>query len=587
MSIQKMTLIVLTMSSFLFADIKLKRANYIAKNVGKVVDIELIIPPQNSRLMVISVMEPSKNKQARDARFRTVEGYENIMLGLATNLHNWGKIQIRNDKLIVLKDVKITDGLTVYIDDESLVIYKKPQKPEKGLRKFREQYERKIQELENVIAAQNDRIKALEDSNASILQTLQHIEQQIQQSQQPLYSRQVVFDISYDVPPLENSYTVTVSMVNDPESTRVLQQNDTLTPGLYSIEISMPGYNTLQYDFHVEAVESPVTIQQQLQVKPRRVAFDITTNNNQEVSDCEVTLTPVDSKYWTAIEENETVKPGWYFLNIKKDGYLFEKKKIHIFPADDIYVITENLSAAKRQISFNVRDKSSGAIVTPHAIIDLSTNKPITMSSWYAINTKLKLRFTFQEYASIDKDITITSGTGPYVVDVWLHNRWKKMEFTVRYNQIEINGIKYQYNFYADGNPVEDHHISARNVNGYAYYQVMIPHSTVNFRAQLGYMYIEMPTSEFVSGMTLGRLQQTNVSTLVSHLQKLHNNGKNYEAAISALESMLQGRRFRRRWQSVSSQDKEELMQHLYSWRIKNGQWRIRLQIIIYALKKS
>ncbi|BBM87695.1 hypothetical protein [Candidatus Uabimicrobium amorphum] len=575
MSIQKMTLVVLVMSSFLFADIKLKRANYIAKNAGKVVDIELVVPMQNTRLMVISVMKPNNKRQARDARFRNVQGYENIMLGLLSNLHHWGKVQIRSEKLIVLKNIRIVDGLTVYIGDDSLVIYKKPQKPE-GWRK-------RVQKLESIIAAQNVRIQALEDANASILQRLQRLEQ----NQQPTYTRPVVFDISYDTQPVNDGYSVTATEVNNPKSTRVLKQNDTMTPGLYSIVISMPGYHTLQYDLHVEAVDSPITIQQQLQAKLRKLAFSITASSGQKLNGCRVTLTPVNSKYWSGVKEGESVKPGWYFLNIKKDGYLFEKKKIHIAPAEEAYVISEMLFGAKRQLAFNIRDKSSGAIVNPHTIVDLGTNKLVSVNTWYPTNTKVKLRFTFQEYGSVDKDIIVGSGSGPYVVDLWLNNRWRKIEFTVRYHETEMNGIKYQYSFYADGNLLEGHHVVSRNVNGYEYYTVMVPSNATHFRAQLGYKFLQVSMAEFVSGMTLGRLRQTDVTSLISHFQRLHKNGKNYEAAISALEDMLQGRRFRRRWQGMNSQDRQKFMQHLYSWRTKNGQWRIRLQIIIYALKKS
>ncbi|WP_372371093.1 hypothetical protein [Candidatus Uabimicrobium sp. HlEnr_7] len=590
MSIHKIILCILAISSsLLFADIKLKRPRFIKKNVNKTTDIELIISEQNNRLIVISLMKPNKKQQARDANFRTVKDYENIMLGLAANLNNWGKIELRSKNILVLKNIKIVDGLTIYIGSESLVIYEKPKASNWNPKAFEDlhlQYEKKIQVLENKVANQNQRIAALEKSNTDILQVLQNIQQQMNHSPQPVYPRDITFDISYNTKPIETNHVVTATLASDPQNVRVLQTGDTIVPGLYHIDISMPGYHSLQYDLHIKEEHAPVIIKKQLQAKSRKVSFNITANNVKNFSGYQVTITPVNSKYWTAIENNEAVKPGWYFLNIKKDGYTFEKdKKIHIAPNNDPYIIKEVLSTNKRQISFNIRDKNSRAIVTAYQIINSATNTKITANDWYTINTKLKLNLKFKEYGSIDTIVVVKSGQGPYIVDIWLQNHWQKLELSTRYNEMNFDGINYPFAFYANNSKIEAHHIETRTINSYYYHRVMVPSHTKNFRVTAGYLYNQISMNEFVSGMMLGRLNGIDTSNLVAHLQQLHKN-ENYGSAIGALEGMLQNYRFRRKWQKVSSQEKQTLLQHLRSWRITNGQLRIRLQIVLYAMQK-
>lgn len=588
-------LILLASTSMLFAEIKLKRPQFVKKNVGNVIDIELSVTTIKP-FSVLSLVKPSPGNEARDGHFQIIKGHENILLGIIRNLHNFGRIEVRKNNVLVLKNIRIENGLTIHISDDTLLLFKQEKVvnnwSQEQFRKFKKNQNQKHKKLQIQLNKQHNEIEKLKQANIELLKILGQLKESIvkiqQQVAKPSYGpRLVAFDMSFDIPTDKIAYVVTISPIDYPMEKQVIVQGDRVSSGTYNVDISMPGYNSIAYNLEVKESSESLLIKQVMYAKERKLAISIAHDVMPHEGDSyKVTLSPVNTKEIYEVSDGKSILPGWYNLDVQQSGYNFvAKKKIHIKPSDDVYTINQSLLAkTTRQLSFDIKDKLTGVTITPHQITNINIKTSNFQSAgWYPTGEN-HFRLTFKKYKTIEVKVNVYPGDSLLVVRVPSLTPWQKLEFNISTNEITFDNILYKYTFLVDEGAIEKHHLTLKVQRSY-HYTVMLPPNANRFKMHAGFLYTERTLNELRQGANFGRLDHLSVPKLINHLKAVVKKdvSSGDVAALRSLEGMMRTRLKRK---IRNSTEKKQLILYMKSLQLYSYEYRTRLRILMYNINR-
>jgi hypothetical protein len=154
---------------------------------------------------------------------------------------------------------------------------------------------------------------------------------------------------------------------------------------------------------------------------------------------------------------------------------------------------------------------------------------------------KYHITAIFSEFKTIEKDIELPIGEGPYIIELEVIKLVNyELRISKRYMDdtggISIDGIKYNLEIYADGARVEQHHILDLGCpGGERYIDYYAPQKTQIVRCACGFYYDDLP----IKGKPRFKdLYQIDVDRLIKHLQALSVISSATEGEMKVLESL-------------------------------------------------
>ena len=165
-----------------------------------------------------------------------------------------------------------------------------------------------------------------------------------------------------------------------------------------------------------------------------------------------------------AVSHGKKIKPGNYKLQINRPGYEFKDsdKKINVPPGIKPFLVKEQLIAKPRALSFKMSDK--GTMIQATEI--LLEGKQVKAADTFEPGKQYKMLARFRDFKTVQKTIDIVPGEAPFVVNVNMIPL-KKYEFRIAKRFFDINkglvldGIRYPFEIFVDGEQVESHQITA------------------------------------------------------------------------------------------------------------------------------
>lgn len=403
--------------------------------------------------------------------------------------------------------------------------------------------------------------------------------------------RKVDLNITYDIQPPSHlaPYKITMAPLDKPTEEKEIKPGDIIKPNSYILKIVKPAYETIEVKQHVWPDDRPYVIDQQLRAKQVPININITHNVEppSNLPAYQVSLISKKTKVLFLVTEGKRIRPGSYDLKVTQPGYSFGAiKTIDIAPSEDAYLINESLLAKNRQISFEMVDEKTRSLVDAHEVIDLKTKKKVEFRDEFEPGKKVNFRVKFKKYQTVSTTTMIPPGEGPYILPVPLVEL-QPLEFTIRKNTEKIDGIEYQYNFSVDGKELEDHHIKMEKGIGRFYYTVMVPPKAKNFRAYIGYMFLQRALARFRSGMSISRPENLSVPKLIEHLDRMAKGERGRRASLEVMEKLLKGYRNRKMLKQLHNTERDQLISYLESWKLGPAQDRVRLQVVVEAINKN
>ncbi len=230
----------------------------------------------------------------------------------------------------------------------------------------------------------------------------------------------IELEVNYDVePPVslgEKKVTLTSQMSGEAV---FLNQNTKVKPGAYQLRIEKEGYETIDATKRIYPAVAPYDIKVELQAKPvvvnAQVSFDIAPP--AELQAHVISFIPNDGGSRQQIRPGGSIKPGRYSYLVEKPGYKMRggAKDIFIEPSELPFSIEEEMEALPRRLSFDMKD-SEGNLIKPTKVI--INNFPVSFEDTFNPGEKYAMTVEFDRYQTVEQNIFITPGSGPYVLKV-------------------------------------------------------------------------------------------------------------------------------------------------------------------------
>jgi hypothetical protein len=381
--------------------------------------------------------------------------------------------------------------------------------------------------------------------------------------------RMVRAKISYDVPPPDNSQNPLVrmtSMANNDISR--LQDGDEYKPGWYMVSVEKEGYETLEKRMSIPPDDVEFNMALEMIAKTVEILIKI-SYDNAPPDPLGYTVTFVDPR--TGIGSNVThgkrIKPGAYELELSQPGYVFknQRKKIYIPPGVQPFLIEEILFAKPRSLSFEMIYRVSATqttLVRPYQIF--INYQPVRAEDSFAPG-KYAMMAKFNDYKTVQKDIIIPPGEGPYVADVEL-TKLEKYEFRVgkkyadQQGGMMIDGVRYALEIYVDGAQVEAHQISFEGAPGGLMYGSYFAAKEANtVRIVVGFYHddsLMKPQVQFRD------LTKVDIGRLISHLTDVSKSSSSTKA-LMAMDTLMKTKDDEAKIKKATVSDREKLVNFL------------------------
>lgn len=380
--------------------------------------------------------------------------------------------------------------------------------------------------------------------------------------------RMVRSKITYDVPPPDNSQNPLIRMssmaTNDIAR---LQDGDEYKPGWYMVTVEKEGYETLEKRVSIPPADDEFLMALDVVAKTVEILIKI-SYDIAPPDPLGYTVTFVDPR--TGIGSNVThgkrIKPGAYELEISQPGYVFKnlRKKIYIPPGVQPFLIEETLFAKPRTLSFDMMYKVGEKVymVKPHQIF--FNYQPVRAEDSFAPG-KYGMMAKFNEYKTVQKDVIIPPGEGPYVAEVEL-TKLDKYEFRVgkkycdQQGGMMIDGVRYALEIYVDGAQVEAHQISFEGAPGGLMYGSYFAAKDANtVRVVVGFYHddsLMKPQIQFRD------LTKVDINRLISHLTDVAKSS-NSTKALRAMDTLMKTKDDAAKIKKATNADREKLINFL------------------------
>lgn len=189
----------------------------------------------------------------------------------------------------------------------------------------------------------------------------------------------------------------------------------------------------------------------------------------------------------------------------------------------------------------------------------------------------------FKKYATIKRRIVVEHGKGPMVLKLAL-KKLKKYKFFTRKNKERLDGIKYPYEFYADGKKIEPHLVNIKKKGVFCYYTIWVDRHAKKFKIVSGYMYHEKPFYWLKGGIRT--LPGLSIPLLLKHFKRIQGRSRRgYVIAFSCLEKLLKSFYWSRKIRYLPVAEIGKLINYIEEQDFQNDQDQMRARLLVEALE--
>lgn len=380
--------------------------------------------------------------------------------------------------------------------------------------------------------------------------------------------RPIKLEITYDVPPGED-FPLPPYQLRLTRGADVLRVHtgDELVPGEYHAEVTKDAYEPIRKTADIPPGEGVYDLKFELQAKTVQLLINITYDIELPPGSSPVVVTLVDNLgQGRTVTHGNWITPGEYHLEISQPGYEFKtpKKPFRVSPRTNPHWITESLYAKRRTLSFGMMYKApDGPKMVPAKMV-LVDHREVTSTELFDVGKKLNVIQKFLEYKTVQQDIVIPPGEGPYVVDAELV-KLEKCELSINKKFANPNatkdydGVLYEVEIYADGQRVEPHQIVFDSESGAVRVFTFYAPKNMQGLQVASAFYNEL---KYSPPYRFSDFRNINVNQLIAHLESLANSNKKNEV-LSRLESMLRDSQDKERLKGMNDTDIEKLANFL------------------------
>ncbi|MEW6571848.1 MAG: hypothetical protein AB1390_11890, partial [Nitrospirota bacterium] len=327
--------------------------------------------------------------------------------------------------------------------------------------------------------------------------------------------------ITFDIPPgeeLGQNYRLTLAPFAKLDAQKEIHDGEEVSPDAYKLRIIKEGYH--EYYEEKIFIFRPLTIEQKLLAKPVSILFDITHDVLPSANHPSYQVTLIAGGYPLDITNTKQIKPGRYCLDIRQAGYKFNKKEIYIAPSTHPFKIKEKLIAtddkrselAGRDLSLHLEHQD--IVYVPYEV--LVNGKKLSWADTFQPGSELDMVFKFERFETRKEKVKILPGVDRQVVCVPLVPLVKYEIRVARKN--ELDGIKYEYLFFSDNQPIDPHLIQIKfSLPSQFRCSVMVRNESKAFKVLYGYLYAEIP---FWQDRGL-YLRDISIAKFVEHLEEV------------------------------------------------------------------
>lgn len=399
-----------------------------------------------------------------------------------------------------------------------------------------------------------------------------------------LIKEKISYDVAMRESPENQPYKITMAPIDKPTAEKVTKEGDMIKPGSYIMRITKECYEPVESRKHIWPAEQPMVLEQQLVAKQVTLKVNIVYDIEPPAGLDPYSVSLIDkvSSIPRFVPDGGKVKPGSYYLDVQRPGYSFGPKvDIDIEPSEQPYHINKKLLAKPRRISFDMVDQLTKSMV-PAFEIQIN-GKPVSFSDTFQPGSQIDLMVKFKQYKTVRKTTSIVPGEGPVVEPVPL-KPLTKYEFNVKANTMTIDGVKYDYELYADADPIEAHLIQMEKGVGRVFYSIWAEKEAKNLKVFCGYLFTQREMEQLRLGV--GIMNSIHIPKLIEHLETKSKGERGRREALEIMEQMLSKYDTKRMLKQCAPTEIDQLMQYIEGWKVQDPNDRVRMKTVSEGLEK-
>lgn len=191
--------------------------------------------------------------------------------------------------------------------------------------------------------------------------------------------------------------------------------------------------------------------------------------------------------------------------------------------ADTEYVLHPHKPV--RSLSFLIED-SLGDKAEAYKIIDKRLGKEITGKTLFSVGVELNLKIKFVDFETVDCAVVIQPGMGDMSIKCERLTKLRQQSFFVDKDYRVIDGTKYAYEFFVDGEKVETHLLQKVQTKKGTDYTISVPRFTDNVKVRCGFYFEVFPSTSRT--VNIYQIKDVDVREYVKHLKSLEKRGGSY-----------------------------------------------------------
>ncbi|BBM84041.1 hypothetical protein [Candidatus Uabimicrobium amorphum] len=227
--------------------------------------------------------------------------------------------------------------------------------------------------------------------------------------------RRIEPNITYDISP--PSGETSLILVNERSGKKIFVGDGTsVKPGEYQLKINRRGYSSISKSVRIYPLRSTYNITEMLQAKPVKIRTIVDYDVEPTAGLKNPSVVFLGRNIQQRIIDGGSIKPGRYSYKITQPGYRMQgnEKQIEISPGEEVHTIRGMMNVQPRQISFEIVKDD---ILVPLQGIFIDGER-VRFDKAFVPGREYRLVVKFRDYQTVEKNITITPGEGPYRLDV-------------------------------------------------------------------------------------------------------------------------------------------------------------------------
>lgn len=238
-------------------------------------------------------------------------------------------------------------------------------------------------------------------------------------------------------------------------------------------------------------------------------------------------------------------------------------------------------ASGARRISFHVKNENGH----PAKAIEIKIGeKAITEEDVFSVGKSYEVTAKFKEYDTLQTNIRITPGNGPFVIEAPLR-KLGEYKFFITGSSVELDGINYPYKIFIDGKPVEDHHMEVRQERIFTHYTIYAENTAKDIQIAAGYQIVNKRLYQ-IKNKGVRRLDQVSAPLMIKHLNDLANRGRGPIDAVAALETLFKSIYWRKILKKMTVDELLSIHDIVEKWEFFNESHNLRRRFVLDAINE-